>query len=91
MTRASARANRKIFACTLNYTRKDGTCYLLLTKTPKEAFSVTVKGLRANPQPLDPAVHTETTCENGVCTIHVGARDTDEPLAFRISGQDDVI
>ena len=51
----------------------------------------TVKGLRANPQPLDPAVHTETTCENGVCTIHVGARDTDEPLAFRISGQDDVI
>ena len=42
-------------------------------------------------EPLDPAVHTETTCENGVCTIHVGARDTDEPLAFRISGQDDVI
>ena len=90
-TRICTRKSEDLPACTLNYTRKDGTCYLLLTKTPKEAFSVTVKGLRANPQPLDPAVHTETTCENGVCTIHVGARDTDEPLAFRISGQDDVI
>jgi len=90
-TRICTRKSEDLPACTLNYTRKDGTCYLLLTKTPKEAFSVTVKGLRANPQPLDPAVHTETTCENGVCTIHVGVRDTDEPLAFRISGQDDVI
>lgn len=85
-TRICSRESFQAGGCEVHFTVKGADLYVLLTKVPQEAFSVTIPNLPACLTALDPKVKFRCEAEGGGCTLRIEGRDDPCALAFKAAG-----
>ena len=85
-TRICSRESEDSESCKLNYVRKGSDLYVLLTKVPQGAFSVTVPNLHGTPEAVDASVTFRYTEDGNNCVLTFDEREDDYAIAIRFPG-----